>query len=506
MPANRKPNPTKTEEHLHTNDRHLNMIKRHHDKKSGALLAAALLTSSFISAFGGTDAKSAGDKLVIAPAPESNPLCFLDGKICFDVQERLRFEVRDNNFDFADSIHSQTDDAYLLQRFRIGVAIKPTDWLKIYAQGQDSREIDSDRPNIPGAFGAEGDDTFDLRQGYIQIGPKWLNVTAGRQILSYGDERLVGGFDWNNFSRTFDAVKIHFQQPKYSIDAFTSTVVNIYRDSYNQSDLFNGSETHREQVLSGVYFSTSVLDFQSTDVYALVLDQQNALPTTPAITSPAPSNGVTGKRTDFITLGTRIKADPKKLHGFEYEGEFAFQTGQVRGLDLTAFAIHAGLGYNFLNTPWKPRIFAEYNFASGDEDATDNDIQTFQNLFPTNHKFYGYMDLFSWQNIHNPELSLRVSPCSKVTAQLDGHAFFLATTEDSWYRANGVTTVRPLNAAARNASSYVGAELDFTVTYTPVKQLSFQAGYSHFFAGDYLQETGQHDGADFGYVMATLNF
>ena len=150
-----------------------------------------------------------------APAPkiERNPLSFAEGKVVFDVQERLRWEVRNNNFDFNDGVNAPTDDNWLLQRFRLGVAIKPTDWLKIYAQAQDSREINSDRPDFPGLLGAEGDDAFDLRQGYIEIGnPKEFPLTlkAGRQILSYGDERVIGAFDWNNIGRTFDAVKFRW--------------------------------------------------------------------------------------------------------------------------------------------------------------------------------------------------------------------------------------------------------------------------------------------------------
>ena len=51
-----------------------------------------------------------------------------------------------------------------------------------------------------------------------------------------------------------------------------------------------------------------------------------------------------------------------------------------------------------------------------------------------------------------------------------------------------------------------GSEIDLTVIYQPVKFLAFQAGYSHFFAGDYLRDTGADDDADFGYVQATVTF
>ena len=116
------------------------------------------------------------------------------------------------------------------------------------------------------------------------------------------------------------------------------------------------------------------------------------------------------------------------------------------------------------------------------------------------------MDVFSWQNMHNPALDFRVKPLDKVTVDLTGHGFWLATTDDALYRANGLTRVRPLTPLARNASNYAGSEIDLTVIYQPVKFLAFQVGYSHFFAGDYLRDTGADDDADFGYVQAMVTF
>src|SRR5262249_20146038 len=172
---------------------------------------------------------------------ETNPLCFDDGKICLDIQERIRFEARENTFDFNDQVTALNDDIFVLNRFRLGLAFKPTDWLKFYVQGQDAHEWFSDRPNIPGALGAEGDDNFDLRQAYVQIGSKNVNGTVGRQVFLYGDERLIGPGEWTNFTRTFDAAKFHYEQPKFWVDLFAATPVYIFRDSFDQSDLFNGA-------------------------------------------------------------------------------------------------------------------------------------------------------------------------------------------------------------------------------------------------------------------------
>jgi len=480
-------------------------IRRSLRRQGGALLAACTLVCS-AAAFAGVaePTPTVAPKTVVEKKPEANPLCFADGKLCLDIQERFRFEGRENTFDFNSSVDSLTDDAFFLNRFRLGIAFKPVDWLKFYAQGQDSQEFQSDRPDIPGALGAEGDNNVDLRQAYIQLGPKSVNATVGRQTLAYGDERLIGIGEWNNFTKTFDAAKLHYEKGKFSVDLFASTVVYILNDSFDYSDFFNGSKTHRNQVFSGIYASTTAVDPVTMDFYALLLNQDN--PTlgniVPGITSPGTSLSIPGTHTSFVTLGTRIKGDPKKLHGWEYEGEFAFQAGQVSDLDLTAFAAHIGGGYNF-DCPWKPRLFAEYNFASGDHNATDGNIQTFQNLFPSNHKFYGYMDLFAWQNLQNLAASFRVKPTKQISLQVDYNAFLLANTNDAWYRANGTARVRPITPGAPN---YVGSEIDLTATYQPKKFLTFQAGYSHFFAGSYVRATGPDGDANFGYVQVLVNF
>ena len=463
------------------------------------LFAAALFAGNAIA---GQPVKKPETK---KPEPP-NPLSFADGKITFDVQERLRWEIRDNNFDFNRGVNAVTDDGFLLQRFRLGMMLKPVPWLKIYAQAQDSREFFGGRTLIPGTLGAEGDDSFDLRQAYIEFSDysksPW-GLKVGRQILSYGDERLVGAFDWNNFGRTFDAVKLTYKTKGFTLDAFTSTPVVATRNKFNQSDLFNGTESNRGLIFSGIYATLDELSFGSVDLYSLFIDEPRG--NTANLQGAVSTTGANARHSDFVTLGTRIKGDPKKLNGLEFQGEFAYQVGDVRGLSLNAFAANVGVGYNF-DLPMKPRIYAEYNYASGDSNSADGDVGTFQNLFPTNHKFYGIMDVFAWQNLHNAMLSFKVSPSKTVTAQVDYHAFWLADTNDTWYRANGITAVRPLNARSRAASNYAGSEVDFVVTWNPSKNLQVQGGYSHFFAGDYLKNTGSSSDADFGYVQATITF
>ncbi|MBX7207049.1 MAG: alginate export family protein [Verrucomicrobiaceae bacterium] len=418
---------------------------------------------------------SAGEKNA-APAAEDT--------LTFSLEARVRGEWRENNYDFDNGTDALTDDQWLLTRLRLGVDWKPAHWLHFYVEGQDTREFFSDRPDVIGQNGAEGDDPLDLRQGYVEIGEPQHGLSAkiGRQTMIYGDKRLISSGEWTNPSRSFDSIRFHYAGEKWWLDAFTSSVVRFRDAEFNLSDWLDDADA-RDEFFSGLYFSTTALDVQVTDVYVLELHEED-------------KGG-----SDFVTLGTRMKADPLKLAGWDYETEMAVQFGERFGKDLRAFAGHWGGGYNWLHSSWKPRVGLEYNYSTGDSNAADGRVGTFQNLFPTNHLYYGYMDVFSWQNLHNPALKLSVEPSEKVKVGLDYHLFWLANTNDAWYRSNQITTVRPITPGA---GSYEGSEIDFTVLWKALKQFDVQAGYSHFFAGHYLSDTGASSDSDFAYLMMTF--
>ncbi len=204
----------------------------------------------------------------VVDLPKSDPLQFT-------FQARVRGEYRENVFDFNDALNSATDDSWLLHRIRLGIEWQPLSWLHVSLQGQDVRESFSDRADIPGVMGAEGDDAFDLRLASLEFGdPKQLSLKLGRQVLSYGDERLVGPLEWLNFSRTFDAVKLHYQQQDWWVDGFASSVVRIHESHFNVSD-FSDTQNSRNQLFSGLYFSSTFIPVQTTDLYAFHLHEES---------------------------------------------------------------------------------------------------------------------------------------------------------------------------------------------------------------------------------------
>lgn len=433
--------------------------------------------------------------------------------IRFDVDDTLRFEAFNNSRDFDDSINDDQDDTWLLNRFRFGLTIQPAKWLKVYGQMQDTREWDSDRVNTPGIRGNQGDDNFDLRQAYLELADYEsfpLGLIVGRQSVSYGDKRLIADPNWNLLGRTFDGVRLRLQTEKFWAEAFAMRPVQIKEEVINDSDAADN--------VFGLYTSNEYIPWQDTEVYWIYRDKGDEQPDLDPTDTLDPRGTWNGPAQRIHTLGTRWASKKKALNGWDYWAEAALQWGSVwrtnresAEFDQRAWALGAAAGYTFEEVAWKPRIGLEYNYASGDQDPTDSESQSFQNLFPSNHPPYGFFDEFSWRNLHNLRVQTNVKPVKSVDVELSYHAFWLAETTDYWFRSNGLSTLRTMTPDGRDvrtigADNFAGHEIDFVVKWNATEWLTVDVGYSHFFAGDYLEQTGPSDDADFAYAQAAVKF
>jgi hypothetical protein len=491
------------------------MVKKF-DRHRWRLRLALALAGMFatLTAFtGGEGSEAPKETASKAEQEESSPLSFFDRKIIFKIEERIRGEIRENNRDFHSSIREDNDDSWLLHRFRLSLEMKPVSWLKLFNEAQDARELFSDRSGTPGIRGAEGNDTFDLRQSYVALGDAKrfpLLLTVGRQAVNYGDGRLVADSKWSNSGRTFDAIRARYEAPQFWMEAFAMRPVQIKRHEFDDSD----SADH----FGGAYFSTAIVPRQTTDFYVFYRDKEDNQPDLDPTNKTDPHGTWNGPAARFATIGTRMKSKPDALGGWDYTGEFAYEAGDVwasdkrsQRSDLNAFALHASGGYTFQRCAWKPRFGLEYDYATGDHNPKDNHSQSFQNLFPSNHEKYGFMDEFGWRNLHDARAQVNLRPVEKLDLEFDYHAFWLADTHDYWYRANGISTLRTRTPDGRDvrtvgAGNFAGHEIDLTATYAFTSHVKVQVGYSHFFAGDYLRDTGPDSDADFGYVMTTLSY
>ncbi len=392
------------------------------------------------------------------------------------------------------------ENAFLLMREKIHLGYNQK-WFNIFLEARDSSTSGDDRDPNPFA------DSLDLHQAYIQIGsPKQfpLVLKVGRQQMQYGDERFISVSDFNNLERTFDAVKLRYITDNFWVDGFVSHYVlpnngEINLDNWN--DCF-----------SGIYASTrTIVPKQETQLYFL---SHNVNGNSPSIVNTS-GTGTTPR--DVYTLGARIRSLPGGFGGWDYGTEFAGQLGSDnrtgRRLQQQSEMIDIVGGYTWENAAWKPRVGVDFTYGSGDHNPKDNTHQTFDLLFGSTHKFYGIMDVTGLRNTLSPSVNLVFHPLQKLSVKMDYFWFWLADTHDLSYSENGPGRTLHGYGIHPEYNSYFGSEVDIVANYTVTSFLSFQAGYSHFFVGDYVRQSlapipanGGAVGADYYYLMATLNF
>lgn len=458
---------------------------------------------------------------------------------------RVRYELRENNLaapanlDFAPSnlrvpassattVPVHNNNALVADKLLVRIGYTEN-WWAMRVEGRSSSVSGDQRgsaPNVSTGASPESDGPIDLHQAYVILGNLHefpLTLKAGRQELSYGDERLVGTFGWNNIGRVFDGAKLRWQAKDFGVDAFATRLVVPDDNGFNRSNDY--------EHFSGLYLDTRSVPRVVTEVYALA---RNVGPGAASWSAPFPTAAPynAGAR-DVYTLGARMKSLTSGWHGFDFTAEGAVQYGNWKrpagGIrpgqrdEQRAFAASGQVGFTFESVPTKPRLAVEYSFASGDHDPNDNTHGTFDNLYPTNHRFYGYMDLASWQNLHNIRAIAQCRPQPWLSLALEGHLLWLADTGDRFYSVSGVPraggTVNGVDTGVPgsgmgfglnpNYGRFLGEELDLVAGVAVCRSATWEAGYGHFFRGTYITEsfskTGSQD-ADWIFTQLTVRF
>ncbi len=271
-------------------------------------------------------------------------------------------------------------DLTLNLRTRAGLRWEPDERLVITAVFQDMRAFAlSDSPgSLPPGPHAPQTGKTDLYLGNLEWAPlDGLTLLMGRQELAYDDQRLVGALDWFDQGRQFDALRLRLGARAHNYDAFSLDIFWAPITFADEPAEFG----EYDRQFAGVHATIPTNDEMRLSAYAYHL----------AARSPQPVH--------TFTLGTYHARLPHK--GFRYQAVAAVQVnGDVLGEEMAfAWAVHGTLGFGFQAL----RLMAEVNAASGDT-VTTGASRAFNNLFPTNHNKYGYIDRQNWSNTFNVAL------------------------------------------------------------------------------------------------------
>ena len=348
----------------------------------------------------------------------------------------------------------------ITHRARIGLTATAGDLVTAVLDVQDVRAWGGERlpePPVPQDRTVYGvaPDGLNLHQGYVGVQLPALELRAGRQEIAIANERLIGPLDWAQRARAFDAVR----------------ALSRNTDGFNWTAFFALIGDHDISAdIDDVVLAAAAAEFK-------VLPALRLSPTLVADADLTISRlrGTAGARADGSS------------GGFNYDGELY---GQVTSLaaDVTwsgLLGLRASYGFD---TFAHPRFGGVLDVVSGFS-TPGTAFGSFDTLFATNHKFYGFQDLFLNLPLHTKNRGL-------IDAAVVG-----------WFNEGPLSVSSflhlflPASFAGADLPMY-GVEPDFVVSWKPMAQLAIEVGASVFFPlGDGL---GRGDrAAPWGYGQVT---
>jgi hypothetical protein len=377
-----------------------------------------------------------------------------------------------NVWDFNDNNDSDNRDLFRTKGSLWG-EFKPTD--DVTARIQLTNQTWGDGVTYDQSSIAATDSAMDNNSNKAFLDNAYVNVknilglpvegTFGRQNLIYGSGFVIldGQSQFASTSIYFDGVKLRWNiTDQLMLDGFyMKDQENKVGNDYNPN---NGSSTggHGDDItLSGFYLTNKkcAITGMQQELYAL-------------------------NRTDEW-LGKNIwmyglRLSDKLANGIDYSLEGAIQKGDASFTqDQDAWGTKMEAGYTFLNLGWKPRVYAQYAFMSGDEAGTGDSEQW--------DVYYGgwpqWGDLLAWKYLNLP---LAAAPNGNLNNLAGVYGSF-----DDHSKVAGEAVYSNLQIAGLGASVKPMDAVTLGISYSKLTFDETNAGVDDDF-GDYYQATAKY--------------
>ena len=351
----------------------------------------------------------------------------------------------------------------------------------------------------------------------------YFAIKAGRQEISYDDERLLGATDWIQQARRHDAIVLKLLQSGWQVDlgaAFnqSSDAINYNGTYYTPANvpatvkdskgnlantpaglipLVNASgisakngnlsflnppgtngQNQNYKALEYLYFAKK---FNKTKVTGLFLADQFAKYKLDSVKNVSGEDVgyIYGRRFNQPGVNTRYTTGLLVNPVFGSKDEWAatagfyYQGGHDRdGAELSAYTYTASLSYKSSNMAYT----AGWDYLSGNDAlSTSKTNHRFDPLYGTPHKFWGYMDYFyagtgsPTGGLSNPYVKIKyLSDNKRFSVDLANHYFLLAKDQKG-------TNGQPID-------KYLGTEFDLTNSYKLNKFTAVDLGLSYMAA------------------------
>lgn len=327
----------------------------------------------------------------------------------------------------------------------------------------------------------------------------FLGFKVGRQELVYDDEKLLGSLDWSQQARSHDAIVLKFLKKTLKADAgFAFNQSKEYKNSGtiysgvpptqlgpDGTAISSGAGTNGIGIMyKAMQFIYVSKEFGLTKITGLYFNEnfqkRNSIT---GVFEKGTNNRTTVGISVFGTIMGKHKIDAQAF----YQGN-QDKSGKTMDGFMLSLSTQFALGEKITTGPG-----VDYLSGNNTLDSTSNVNKSFDPLYGTPHKFWGFMDYFyvadsyglqganGSTNKRSPGLininwRTKYKLRENLIIKVDIHEFFAG---------NQVANVSTPDLSDK-MNSRLGTEIDFVLNYNLTKSIGFECGYSAMFGTETL--------------------
>lgn len=403
------------------------------------------------------------------PPPDETPRGLRVGDVLFvpHLEARLRGELRGDPVDVGRAAPPPaTPRADLagggLSRIRVGLDAEISVF-RLRTNLQDARVFGG--PDGGAVLGDPGAASTGLYEGFLEARTPDHHDTflrAGRQVVQWGEGRLLGAQDWSVRGRSLDAVRARADVgERFHVEALGALLAAPSPGGVPLGQSFGAPQSGRALFGAQVGF----------DVHPLLRLQLLGLARlTDDLPAARTSLETTHAKSQLITSSLRVFGD---YAGWSYSAEGALQGGTANlpggDVPVLAYAGAARIARRLDELRLSPEPELGFSYASGDAAGSAKYTQ-FDPMLP-NPIAYGLMDVATWSNSVTAHAGVTVHVCDTIAVTPTYRYLGFASDSGDWIGG----TLQSISQVP-SASRTLGQEIDLMARWTPHRVFEARAG------------------------------
>jgi len=292
-----------------------------------------------------------------------------------------------------------------------------------------------------------------------------LDIAAGRRNMRFGSGRLADMREGPNVRRSFDFVGVNYQTKNFNAETFFSVPVQP------QPEVFDNIFLKFGETFSGVYTTTKLSGTGNVDLYMLYQKDNGAIY----------NSGLDNERR--ASVGVRHFGKYKKL---TYDNEMVYQFGKFGDQSISAWTLSFNIERETNLFGKNVNLGLKTEAISGDKDAADKKMNTFDALYPRG-AYFGRVARFGPANLIDFHPFINTS-FNKWQVTFDYVAFWRYSLQDGVYGA-----AMTLDYPNLNDKRFIAHQIGTILGYQPNNFVSFELESNVIFPGNFLKFSNKGD-------------